>query len=53
MSKTVHLTKNKIAWFWGVASVVTVQSVSGKIYLVVGAAGVWTKTIALGDSKPR
>lgn len=54
VSKTEHLTKNKIAWVWGSynASVVTVQSGSGKIYLAAGAAGIWTKTMALGDLKP-
>lgn len=41
--------KSKIVRVWGSysASVVTVQSGSGKIHSVVGAAGIWTKIMAL------
>lgn len=46
--------RNKIAWVWGSynASVVTEQSGSGKIYLVVRTAGIWTKIMALCGLKP-
>lgn len=40
---------------WGSysASVVNVQSGSDKIHLVAGAAGIWTKIMALCVLKPR
>lgn len=46
--------KSKIVWVWSSysASVVTVQSGSSKIYLVVGAAGIWTKIMALCGLMP-
>lgn len=46
----VFSKKSKIVWVWGSysASVVSVQSGSGKIHLVVGAAGIWTKIALCG-----
>lgn len=56
MSKTEHLIKkkSKIVWVWGSysASAVTMQSGSGKIYLVVGGAGIWTKIMGLCVLRP-